>query len=181
MTTGAFSETSSPVFQTTRLCITEESRDVGGMELYLHSFLTSNLDVGERSALHPGCFEPRTAVLSLGRDSSVGIATPYRLEGSGIESGESEVFSAFVQTGSGAHPVSCKIGTGSFPVVKLSGRSTDLPPPSSADVKERVELYFYFSSGLHALFQGELDFTVVPTSPINRLFGHVLSVTQGHT
>jgi hypothetical protein len=115
------------------------------------------------------------------RDSSVGIATRYRLEGSGIESGDSEVFFASVQTGSGSHPASCKVVTGSFPVVKLSGRGTDLPPPSSADVIERVELYFYFSSGLHALFQGELDFTVVPTSPINRMFGHVLSVTQGHT
>ena len=36
-------------------------------------------------------------------------------------------FSALVQTGPGAHPVSCTMGTGSFPVVK-SGRGVTLTP-----------------------------------------------------
>jgi len=36
-------------------------------------------------------------------------------------------FSALVQTGSGAHPASCTMGTGSFPGVK-SGRSVTLSP-----------------------------------------------------
>jgi hypothetical protein len=40
------------------------------------------------------------------------------------------------------------MGTGSFPGVKRPGRSVDHPPPSSADVKERVELYLYSPSGL---------------------------------
>ena len=54
-------------------------------------------------------------------------------------------FSAPVQTGPGAHPASNTMGTGPFPLVKRPGR---LPPtPSSAEVKERVELYIYFPSG----------------------------------
>ena len=51
-------------------------------------------------------------------------------------------FSAPVQTGPWAHPASCTVGTGSFPGVKWQGRGVDHPPPSSAEVKERAELYF---------------------------------------
>jgi len=39
----------------------------------------------------------------------------YRLDGPGIESLCEEKFSAPVQTGPGAHPASCTMGTGSFP------------------------------------------------------------------
>ena len=48
---------------------------------------------------------------------SVGIATDYGLDGPGIETRWGG-FSAHVQTGPGAHPASCTIGTGSFPGVK---------------------------------------------------------------
>jgi hypothetical protein len=56
-------------------------------------------------------------------------------------------FSAPVQTGPRAHPASCTMGTGSFQAVKLPGRGVDHPPPSSAEVKEKVELYLYSPSG----------------------------------
>ena len=52
----------------------------------------------------------------VGRDSSVGIATGYGLDDAGIESRWRRDFFAPVQTGPGAHPVSCTMGTGSFPV-----------------------------------------------------------------
>jgi hypothetical protein len=52
-----------------------------------------------------------------------------------------------VQTGSEAHPASYTMGTGSFPGVKRPERGVDHLPPSSAEVKERVELYFYSPSG----------------------------------
>jgi len=39
------------------------------------------------------------------------------------------------------------MGTGSFPGVKRLGRGVDHPPPSRAEVKERVELYRYSTSG----------------------------------
>ena len=49
-------------------------------------------------------------------------------------------FSEPVQTGPGAHPASYKIGTGTFPGVKWKRRDADDPPPSSAEVKERVDI-----------------------------------------
>jgi len=45
-------------------------------------------------------------------------------------------FSAPVHTGPGAHPASCKMGTGSFPGIKRPGRGADHSPPSSAVVKK---------------------------------------------
>jgi len=56
-------------------------------------------------------------------------------------------FSAPIQTGPGAHPASCTMGTGSFPGVKRLGCGVNHPPPSSTEVKERVELYLYSPSG----------------------------------
>ena len=52
-----------------------------------------------------------------GPGSSVGIATDYGLEGPGSNPGGGQEFPP-VQTGPGAHPASCKMGTGSFPAVK---------------------------------------------------------------
>jgi len=65
--------------------------------------------------------------LFCGPGSSVGIATGYGLDGPGIESRWGARFYAPVQTGSGAHPASCKMGTRSFPGVK-SGRGVTLTP-----------------------------------------------------
>ena len=56
-------------------------------------------------------------------------------------------FSAPVQTGLGAHPTSYTTSTGFlFPGVKRPGREVNHPLPSSAEVKAKVELYFYSSS-----------------------------------
>ena len=57
------------------------------------------------------------------------------------------IFSAPVQAGSGAYPASYTMSSGSFPGVKRPGRGVDNPPASSAEVKERVELYLYCPSG----------------------------------
>ena len=56
-------------------------------------------------------------------------------------------FSAPVQTGPGAHPASCTMGTGLFPRVKRTARGANHPPLSSAEVKERAELFLYSPSG----------------------------------
>jgi hypothetical protein len=49
-----------------------------------------------------------------------------------------------VRNGSGAHPASYPMGTrGSFPGVKAAGRETDHSSPTSAYVKECVNLYFH--------------------------------------
>jgi hypothetical protein len=81
------------------------------------------------------------------RNSSVGIAAGYGLDGLGIESRFGARFSAQVYTGLSAHLASYTMGTGSFLGVKRPRRGVDHPPPSSADVKERVELYLYSPSG----------------------------------
>jgi len=52
-------------------------------------------------------------------------------------------FSAPLQTVPGAHPASYKMGTGSFPGVKQTGRGVEHAPTSSVKVKKRVELYLY--------------------------------------
>jgi hypothetical protein len=60
----------------------------------------------------------------------------------------SEIFrTAPVQTGPGAHLASYTVGAGPSRRVQRPGRSIDHPPPSSAKVKERVELYIYSTSG----------------------------------
>jgi len=79
--------------------------------------------------------------------SWAGIAQSLRAGRSGDRIPVEARFSATVQTGPGAHPASCKMGTGSFPGVKRSGVWRWPPTPSSAGVKERVELYLYSTSG----------------------------------
>ena len=84
----------------------------------------------------------------MGRDNSVAIATRYRLDGPGIESQRrGPRFSAPVPTGPGAHAASNTMGTWSFPGVKRPGRGDEHQPPSTAEVKERVELNLYSHSG----------------------------------
>jgi hypothetical protein len=76
------------------------------------------------------------------------LATGWTVRGLNPSGGE---FSAPVQTGPGAHPASNIMGTGSFPGggggVNQPGRGVYQPPPYSAEVKERVELYLYSTSG----------------------------------
>ena len=76
------------------------------------------------------------------------MADGYGLDGPGdrIPLGGGR-FSAHVQTGPWAHSASYTMGTGSFSGVKWPGRGVDHPPPSSAEFKERVNLYMYSPSG----------------------------------
>ena len=83
----------------------------------------------------------------LGWDNSVDIVNIYGLEGPRIEPRVKARFSAPVQTGSGAYPISCTMGTGYSPGVKGQGRGVEHPSPFSAEVKEKVELYLYSTSG----------------------------------
>ena len=75
-------------------------------------------------------------------------------------------FSAPVQTGPGAHPASCTMGTGSFPGVKNSRgvMLTPHPPlalqsrkaPSSAAVIEGQSLYLYSPYGPYGLYRASV-------------------------
>ena len=80
--------------------------------------------------------------LTWGRDSSVGIATGYELDGPEIEfRWGGKIF----RTGLDRPWVPPRfLYNGyrvSFPGVKRPGRGVNHPRPSSAEVKERVELY----------------------------------------
>ena len=86
-------------------------------------------------------------MLSRSRVSVVGVATRYGLDGPWIESRCGARFSAPVETSTKPHPASYTVGTGSFPGAKWPGRGINHPLPSSAEVKERVELYLYSPSG----------------------------------
>jgi hypothetical protein len=81
---------------------------------------------------------------SMGRGSSVGIATAY---GAGRNADRIPVgarFSAPVQTGPGPYPASCTTGTGSFPGVSCS-RSVTLTPHTLLVPRSKIELYFFFN------------------------------------
>ena len=66
-------------------------------------------------------------------------------------------FSAPVQTGPGAQPASCAMGSWVYPGGKeRPGRDTDPSPPSSAVGHERVELYLYSPYGLYGLYRASV-------------------------
>jgi len=95
--------------------------------------------------LYPAEITSSTHGTGVGRDRQVSIATRYGLDSPWIESrwGGGARLSAPDQTDSGFHPASYTKGTGSFQEVNRLGRGVDHPPPSSAAVKERVELYLH--------------------------------------
>jgi hypothetical protein len=80
---------------------------------------------------------------SVGRDSSVGIATRYEVDDEGIESRWGARFS---DRPYGPPSLQYNGYRVSFLGVKRPGRDADHPPASSAEVKEKVQLYLYSSS-----------------------------------
>ena len=89
----------------------------------------------------------------VGRDSSVGIATRYELDGPGIESRWRRDFQQPSRPALGPTQPPIQWVPGLFPGLKRPGRGVDHPPPASAEVKERVELHLYspFGPSWHAL------------------------------
>ena len=81
-----------------------------------------------------------------GPDSSVDIVTRYRLDSPGIEHRWGERFFAPVQTGPGAHPAPCTMGTGSFPGVKYGRGVTLIATPSTAEVKKSTAVPLFLSA-----------------------------------
>ena len=65
----------------------------------------------------------------VGRDSSVGMANRYGLDGPHIESRWGARYSTPIQTSPAADPVSCAMVTWSFPEEKRKGRGVEHPPP----------------------------------------------------
>jgi hypothetical protein len=86
----------------------------------------------------------------VGRDSSVGKATRYKLGVKDRIPGEAS-FSACVRTGAGAHPASYTIVTGLFSGLISLGSGFEHLPTSKAEVKE-IGVYLYSPLCLHGIF-----------------------------
>ena len=92
-----------------------------------------------------------------GPGNSVGIATELRAGRCGDRIPVGTRFSASIQTGPGAHPASCTMGTGSFPVVK-SSRGVTLTT---------VEIYLYSPMGRTVFTEPQcLYSTAIPLLPL---------------
>ena len=87
-------------------------------------------------------------ITQMDRDSSVGIATRYGLDGHVIECrwGRQD-FPHLSRPALGPTQPPIQWVSGLSPGVKRPGRGVDHPPQSSAEVKERVGLYLYFPFG----------------------------------
>ena len=82
-------------------------------------------------------------IVKMGRDSSVGIATRYWLDGPGIESQWERDFPHHSRPTLGPTQPPIKWVPGLLPKVKRPGRGVNHPSLSSAEVKERIDLYLY--------------------------------------
>ena len=114
----------------------------------------------------------------VGRDSSVGIKTHYGPNGPGIESRWGEIFRTHPDRTCGPP---CLLYTG-YPVIP-EGQTVGLwlwpPTPTSAEVKERVDLYISCPLGLRGLFWGELHPYII--AEIVHLYSHCLNCKQTST
>ena len=97
-------------------------RDVSFSQRLVQVYQTTRRHIPEghnpRFTLPAGSHGCRFSIQVLGLSgpgSLVGIAIGYGLGGAGIEYRWGARFTASVQTGPGAHPISCTMGTGSFP------------------------------------------------------------------
>jgi hypothetical protein len=86
----------------------------------------------------------------MSRDSSVGIATRYGLDGPGIESQWSDIFRTLPDRPWGLSNLQNKVYL-AFPRIKWSERGVDHPSTTRAEVKQRVEVYVYSPSGNRGL------------------------------
>ena len=92
----------------------------------------------------------------VGRHSAVGIATRYGWMDGGSNPTGGEIFRTPPDRPWGPSRLLYNGYRVSFPRVKRPGRSVEHTSLPSAEVKERVNLYFYSSLGLRGLFYGEL-------------------------
>jgi hypothetical protein len=88
----------------------------------------------------------------VGRDSSVGIATRYGMDGPGIEFRWGRGFPHPSRPALGAHPSSYTMGTGSLPGVKRPRRGVDYPNHPAPNLKKEWNYTSTPPLGLRGLF-----------------------------
>ena len=99
------------------------------------------------SLYHVCTFLKGTTPEDVGWDSSVGIAARYGLDGPEIQSWKGEIFRTRLDWPWGPSSLLYNGYLVSFPGVKGPNHSVKNLPPSSAEVKESVELFLYYLSG----------------------------------
>ena len=108
-----------------------------------------------------------------------GIATRYRADGPGIESRERRIFHNRPDRPWGQPSLLYNGHRVSLPGVKRPGRGVNHPPPSSAEVKERVELYLYSPTGpWWHLPRRNLPFTFFLPIPRGLPSIHIVRITE---
>ena len=65
----------------------------------------------------------------------------------GSNTGVGKIFRSLFHAGPWAHSASSTVGSRSLPGVMRPVQGVNHPPPSGAEVKERVDLYLYSPSG----------------------------------
>ena len=108
-----------------------------------------------------------------GLGSSVGIVTRYEPEGPGIESRWWRDFSHPSTPALGLTQSPIRWVPGLFPRSKAAEAWRWPPTPSSAEVKERVKLYLYSTSGLVSCYR--VNFTFLPLPLLYDSFYDTLS------
>ena len=99
------------------LSFAQSSRLLRGVPFFPSSALAYAHSIHRRPSSSPRPSQ-LLSTLIVRRDSSVGIATRYEMDGPGIASRMRARFSHPMETGPGAHPASYTMGTGSFLAVK---------------------------------------------------------------
>jgi len=102
---------------------------------------------GKEKSLAPTWIETPYPSVRVGLDSLVGTATRYWLDGPGIKSRWGRYFPHLSRPALEPTQPPIQWVPGSFLEVKRVERGDDHPPPSSAEVKERVQLYLYSPFG----------------------------------
>jgi hypothetical protein len=98
--------------------------------------------------IYKAVYEKRCYLRLVGRDSSVSTAPPYGLDGPGTKSRWRRNFPNPSKLALRSNQPPIQQAASFFsPGVKRPGHGINHPPPSSVEVKERVELYLYSPSG----------------------------------
>jgi hypothetical protein len=114
---------------------------------YVHTYIRTYVHTHIRTYVHTYIHTYIHTYYTLGRDSSVGIATRYGLDGPGFECQWGDISRSRPDRPWGPPSLLYNGYRFSFPGVKRQGRGVNHPLQSTADIRERLQLYLYSPFG----------------------------------